>query len=284
MSADERSNPNSHPHPHHDERASQLAELGALSQLYAHEVNNLLTQVSARAQLAMMRPDDRELAEHALRGVGDCCQRINQLTQIFLTPNAPRAQGTRPADREPVARIHARVIDTIRESDRAHLGLELDDHSVGFAPDLMPVMLEQVLSNLVLNAMRAIAEHPSPHDPAHQIRITARTMESGTCSTWNTPTASHLIEIIVEDTGAGMEPRQVTQLMNGLPVDVPTQRTGRTPSDRFARHGLGLRVCQKLMSAVGGAIACESTPLKGTRMRVRVPAIMLDRASARLAA
>lgn len=271
-------------HPHHDEWASHLAELGAMSQLYAHEVNNLLTQVSARAQLALMRPSDSDLAQHALRSVGDCCERINQLTQIFLSPDSAQNAGRGPIPREQMPAIHQRVLGTIRDADRARYGLELTDGSAGYAPDLLPVMLEQVLQNLILNALRAIAEHPNPTDQGHQIQITTHLRSREQCSTWNTPTTTHAIEIVVEDTGVGMNAQQVTQLMNGMRVDLSECRPSAHHSGRFSRHGLGIRVCRKLLGAVGGALACESTPMRGTRMIVRVPGVKLQGNTIRSAA
>ncbi len=284
-------NPGEQSHPHYDQRVSHLTELGAMSQLYAHEVNNLLTQVSARAQLALMRPHDAELAQHALLAVGQCCDRIDQLTQIFLTPvssdpaTAGKQRSPQPTQRASMQRIHAQVLDSIRESDRAQYGFDLSDQTQGYAPDLMPLLLEQVLTNLLLNAMRAIAEHPDQSVP-HTIRIRAQLSQPATCSTWNTPAAetntdgarsprpatAQMLEIIVEDTGVGMDPSQVNAIMNGMSVQQPKS----TPKNQFTRHGLGMRVCRKLLGTVGGTVGCESVPLEGTRMRITVPAIRAE--------
>lgn len=268
------------------QQASHLAELGAMSQLYAHEVNNLLTQVSARAQLALMRPDDADLSAHALRAVGDCCDRINQLTQIFLTP-ANQSQGTEPSSmstapqrvqRSSVASVHAQVVRMIRDADRSQFGFELNDETEGYAPDMMPMLLEQVLTNLILNALRAVHEHPSLPTQSHSICVRAKLEDHPACSTWNTPTkhndASSML-IIVEDTGIGMTPSQVTQLLNGMAVE----SNAAPSSDQFTRHGLGMRVCRKLLNTVGGQLGCESKPMQGTRMSIRIPAIKLDASS-----
>lgn len=257
-----------------------------MSQLYAHEVNNLLTQVSARAQLALMRPDDADLSAHALRAVGDCCDRINQLTQIFLSPpnqsqvDEPSSRSAAPqrVQRSSVASVHAQVVRLIRDADRSQFGFELIDETAGYAPDMMPMLLEQVLTNLILNALRAVHEHPSSPVKSHSICVHARLEDSSTCSTWNTPTNhndTRPMLIIVEDTGIGMTPSQVTQLLNGMAVESNATHS----SDQFTRHGLGMRVCRKLLNTVGGQIGCESRPMQGTRMSIRIPAIKLDASS-----
>lgn len=275
------------------EQASHLAELGAMSQLYAHEVNNLLTQISSRAQLALMRPDDSELAAQALRAVGDCCDRITQLTQIFLIPNqhpttAIDAQtqpgSSRSNQRAPIAAIHDQVCRSIRDCDRDRLGFTLHDETQGYAPDLMPLLLEQVLLNLMLNALRAVHEHPTPDAVEHSITLHATLLEpTGECSTWNTPAAgpsTGTMQLVVQDSGIGMSPTQITQLMNGLRVET----SNAAHAERFTRHGLGLRVCRKLLDTVGGQLRCESTPMQGTRMRITIPAIKLDASATRAAA
>ena len=265
------------------QRASHLAELGAMAPLYAHEISNLLTHLSARAQLAIMRPGDAELREEALVAVGDCCRRIEQLTQIFLMPNAPD-DSSNSAERLPIKEIHRRVCQSVRRDDLDRFGPHLDDRTDGCAPDLMPVVLEQILSNLIVNALRAIDEHPTPDDPHHRIHIEAHAFRGDVCSMWNTSTPTDApvlgMEIIVEDTGAGMSPRQVTQLNSGQAVDMPV---GPNRS-RIARHGLGLRVCRKLLSTAGGRIQCDSSINQGTRIVLRVPAIELHSDQARSAA
>ncbi|HCT46650.1 MAG: hypothetical protein CMJ35_00970 [Phycisphaerae bacterium] len=260
-------------------RASHLAELGAMAPLYAHEVNNLLTQLSARAQLAQMRPGQPELATQTLQAVGDCCRRIEQLTQIFLLPDTPTDDHAQ-CERVGINEIHRRVIAGVRADDRDRLGLELNDLSTGLAPDTMPIMIEQILSNLIINALRAIDEHPEPRDPHHRIMLESRPLPPSACSTWNNRSSTHGIELIIEDTGVGMTPRQVSQLNSGQAIDLPSTRS----KSKIERHGLGLRVCRKLLAAAGGSMRCDSSLNQGTRIALLLPAIKLDQKQLRHAA
>lgn len=271
--------------PHSDEghgdrhtgQASHLAELGAMAMLFAHEINNLLTQLAGRAQLARMRPGDTELNELALASVEDCCARADQLTQLFMAPAATASHVTGET-RLGLREIHQRACGGLRHGDLDRFEIELNDQTQGYAPDVLPIVLEQILQNLVINAIRAIEEHPEPEATNHNIRISAQ------CSTWNTPTnhPSDSREMIIEviDTGVGMTPRQVTQLNAGEPIDPPEH----TQSQRLARHGLGMRVCRKLLGTVGGTLRCVSAPGQGTRMIVLVPAVRLDSAERKSAA
>ncbi len=264
-------NPEAHEHAR---CASHLAELGAVAAMYAHEVNNQLTHLAGRAQLALMREDDRELSEHALRAVGDCCDRIERLTRLFLSDGGA-IEPDRHQLRSSIRQIHESVCRGIRGSDRDRLGITLDDASEGYAPDMLPIVLEQVLQNLVLNAVRAIDEHPEPDDPSHSIRVVV-----SRCSTWNTPAAESGLEIMIEDTGVGMSDRQLNQLNAGEPIEPPTHAKSR----EHTRHGLGLRVCRKLLDTVGGSLHAISSHGHGARVVVRVPAIRIDAHNAREAA
>ncbi|MCA9275053.1 MAG: sensor histidine kinase [Phycisphaerales bacterium] len=249
----------------HPGQASHLAELGAMASLFVHEINNLLTQLAGRAQLARMRPEDAELTELALASVEDCCARAELLAQLFMAPAAPTNQRNDEI-RIGLSQIHDRACAGLRHSDLKQFEFELDDQTQGYAPDVLPIVLEQVLQNLVINAIRAIDEHPAPDNQSHIIRVSAQ------CSTWNTPDDQSRMQIEITDTGIGMTPRQVAQLNAGEPVDTPEH----TQSVRFARHGLGMRVCRKLLGAVGGTLQCVSAPGQGTRMILRVPAVRLD--------
>lgn len=252
-----------------------------MASLFAHEINNLLTQLAGRAQLARMRPEDAELTELALASVEECCARAEQLAQLFLAPTTPSTPTSTPASipaRVSLEHIHARACAGLGHREHERCPIVLDDQTRGYVPDLLPIVLEQVLQNLVINAIRAIQEHPKPNDQSHIIRVSAQ------CSTWNTPAAlsqmQTQMQIEITDTGVGMTPRQVAQLNAGEPVDAPEH----TQSTRLARHGLGMRVCRKLLGTVGGTLQCVSAPGQGTRMILRVPAIHLDSAGKKSAA
>src|SRR5580658_4613302 len=67
------------------------------------------------------------------------------------------------------------------------------------------------------------------------------------------------IEWVVTDTGAGIDPKRLDRLFGG---GGETER-GRT--------GLGLAMCQRLVTRMGGCITVESVVGEGSRFRVRLP-------------
>ena len=68
----------------HMDQASNLAELGAFAHMYAHEVNNLMTQVGGRAQLALMNMDRPEKIIQALELACHASSQIAQLSELFM--------------------------------------------------------------------------------------------------------------------------------------------------------------------------------------------------------
>ena len=249
-----------------DDRASELAELGAMAPLYAHEIHNLITNLSGRAQLALMRPHDPDIVQSTLRTVVEGCERASRLSQLFLSQCEPEDQQ-RGAD---LVGVMERLERSFRFDPTSDALLRFPTVHADLRPNAPAIVLEQVLDNLIRNALRAIHEHPSPDDPDHAITVQINPT-TDSCSTWNTPTANAII-IVVEDTGVGMSESHIESLLT--PTNSP--RAARIHNERYPRHGLGMRVCQMLIESVGGLIRCESEPNKGTRMIVIVPSIESD--------
>jgi two-component system sensor histidine kinase KdpD len=117
------------------------------------------------------------------------------------------------------------------------------------APRLDPVLLDQVLANLLDNALKFSG-------PDGQ--VTLRTLHDGAD-----------VAVVVEDDGPGIPPGDLHRVFD------PFFRATRT--DRVAAgSGLGLAISRGLVQAMGGRIAAESpvTPSgRGTRMTIRFPAL-----------
>jgi hypothetical protein len=83
------------------------------------------------------------------------------------------------------------------------------------------------------------------------------------------------IEWVVTDTGVGIDPARLDRLFGGA-AEMEQVRNGRT--------GLGLAVCQRLVTRMGGCITVESVVGEGTRFRVRLPLRALPAGAARVSA
>jgi PAS domain S-box-containing protein len=113
-----------------------------------------------------------------------------------------------------------------------------------------PGRLRQILLNLVGNAIKFTDEG--------EVNILVRPAASGTAK-------KKRIEIIVEDTGIGMNATQLGRLFQPF-----TQVDGST-SRRYGGTGLGLAISKRLAGMMGGRIDVRSAPREGTSFLVELP-------------
>ena len=106
--------------------------------------------------------------------------------------------------------------------------------------------VQQILLNLVGNA----------------IKFT----EAGEVALAVSPLAPAGLRLAVSDTGPGLSAEQQARLFRRF-----EQADGARTASRYGGSGLGLAISQELAAAMGGAIAVDSTPGRGTRFVVELP-------------
>lgn len=159
------------------ERMQRLAMLGELSGFIAHEFNNLLTPLLARAQLALRSPRDPDEMAAALERTVATIKKATTVADSILglaqqspgiasMPGSDVSRGTRDvgADQvngggdKPVADLAACVraaISTLAINRRAPDAAITAEIPEGLAVSIPPTELEQVILNLLLNATKA---------------------------------------------------------------------------------------------------------------------------------
>ncbi len=228
-------------------RADRLGTLGTLAAGLAHEINNPLTSIHTFLSLAPSKrtEDDSEFwgDYHALatREV----ERIRGLVasmERLARGGGGEAQRTRFRASE-VAEAAARLLAREAEHRSVHLEVELDDA----APPLRAVrdQIHQVLLNLVLNAI-----HASPSGARVVIRVLAAEVGGGPG-----------VALEVEDQGPGIASEDLERIFDPF----------FTTKDPDQGTGLGLTICQQLVSNHDGAIEVRSRPDAGATFRVVLP-------------
>jgi len=275
------------------QQASRLAELGSLSAMFAHEVNNLMTQVGGRAQLALTSPDRQDRTQYALELALKASGQISRLADYFMSTGST---ATNPATR--LSEAHEQALAYLPTDLVSRFGFELS------TADLPPIdcsMLGYLLLNCYRNAARAMLEQASPSGTITiQASIVAASSftdaplaSESNCSMWNNWSAENseasdqamLIEIT--DTGIGMSLTQIDQLLQSTctgqmetdpnqgrlfdDLSGHAQANDANEAELFEHHGIGLQVCKQIVGQAKGRLAIQSQVGAGTTVSVWLP-------------
>lgn len=225
----------------------RVSVLGELSGAIAHEVNQPLTAILTNAQSALYLLERDTLNRTEMRN-----------TLLDIVSEDKRAgevvQRLRALLKKGESRSEAVDLNELVDSTTALLRSELLRRQIVIETDLADnlsvvlgdsVQLQQVLLNLVVNAMDAMSTTPVP-----QRRITICTLE--------TPAGG--IQVLVRDRGPGID------VANGKQAFVPFYTT------KDHGLGLGLSICSTIIRKHGGTITLRNNDTGGAVAEFSLPA------------
>jgi signal transduction histidine kinase len=231
-----------------DQRLQRAGTIGDLGVSIAHEVNQPLAAIAlhaaaARKWLRRPQPDiERALASLSLisaagRQAGDIVRSVHRL-------------AARQENEFSEVAVDAAVLDALqllRRPLRKH-GVEVD-LALGLGACVIRanhVQLQQVLTNLLVNAIEALAS-PGNGTQERRIRLSSRRYNE------------HEVEIAVADNGPGIDPRHRDQVFARLFSTKPNST------------GMGLSISLSIAHAHGGELAFEPCVPRGACFRLRLP-------------
>jgi PAS domain S-box-containing protein len=229
-----------------EKRAADAEALSAMARLalnLAHEIRNPLNAAILQLHLLGRHVDklsvdeeSRAALRHKAQIVGDEINRLSRLLTEFLELARPRE-----AVRELVhfAKLVDDVLD-LEASAAAARGVTVERElksDVVLVGD--PEKLKQVVLNLVMNALEAMKEGGT-------LRVRVMCVGDG-------------VELVVEDTGTGIEPVALSQVFDPF---FTTKEAGT---------GLGLSIVRKIVDQHRGEVRIQSERGSGTRAAVILP-------------
>lgn len=220
--------------------ASRVNALGEMASGMAHELTQPLTAILAQAQAGrhLCRRGEPAALEPVLLTIADQAKRAAAILERLRTWTRP------PRDADRRCRIGEAMtnVQMLLSPEAGRRGIALSVQADQPLQDVLgdPVELEQILFNLVRNAIEAAGDTPSGH-----VRVSARSED-----------AEAVIE--VADNGPGIPPalrdRVFEPFVSGKPEGT----------------GLGLALCRRLAERRGGTVTLQDNRA-GTVFQLRLP-------------
>jgi signal transduction histidine kinase len=229
--------------------SQRLATIGHLAAQMAHEFKNILMIIMGRAGYALSE-NDPALTQKALDTAVGCGQRGADIVKgILLYANGQQMESrVLPADRLMDQALG--LIDWALPKYHVELVRQYDTS----APvRVVPVRMEQVLLNLILNARDAM--HPRGG------RLTALVEPD------ETPGYAALR---IRDTGCGIPAEHLEQIFDPF---FTTRSCGEAAGAAAGGTGLGLPVARDLVRQAGGEIHVDSVANQGSTFSVLLPVV-----------
>lgn len=231
-------------------QSSKMSALGEMASGIAHEINNPLAIIQARAnvlkELAEENKASPELVIHAADSIEKTVMRISNIIKGLRS--FARDGNNDPFEPNSLASLISDTLELCKERFK-NQGVDLQ---VGPVPtelqiNCRPSQISQVLLNILNNAYDAVSNAPEKW-----VRIEVREVES-----W--------IEIHVSDSGPGIPQEYIDKILQPFFTTKPVGKG----------TGLGLSISRGILSSHGGAIAVNTHDCHTTFI-IQLPARRLD--------
>jgi two-component system, NtrC family, sensor kinase len=245
-------------------QSERLAAIGKMAAGVAHEINNPLTIIENIAGLITETIDEsadsmeagtRQMLLEWIEKLYFQTRRCTTITHSLLG-FARKSSGT-PTE----ISIHDIVDEALSllHPEAKRINLQVTKH---FAPHLPPIttypmLLEQILVNLLKNAIDAISER-DPYDAKVEISASLVEHPSQGDDMW--------LALTIADNGIGIPDEKIGQVFDLFYTSKPAGKG----------TGLGLSIVHNILHKLGGEIRVESEFEKGSRFTLILPTVQAD--------
>lgn len=222
------------------ERDARVKAVGELAATVAHDLNNLssiaLMAVSVGSRSPSAATDVLPRLEKACLAIGDL---VTRLQRVARPSNESALQA--PVDLAQIAEDVALMVTPMCREESIALELDIDER-----PRVVgePGVLDQILTNLLVNAREALREVP---EDRRNLRVSVSRDGKGAL-------------LIVEDSGPGVP----EHLLGNIFEPFFTSKASNHP-------GLGLATIRSAVCQMAGEVRAENRSEGGARFQVRIP-------------
>ena len=229
-------------------RAERLNIIGRLAAGVAHELGTPLNVISGNAELLQsprLSPEKKAVLLDTIRGQAS---RISRIVRQLLDFGRGSDVAKERIDLNDLARATVGLLQNTATS--RHCTIVFESHAAPIPVVANAPELEQVLSNLVLNGLQAMAGGGA-------LKLTAAIEERPAASA----SAQRFGAVIVEDEGIGIAPSDLPRIFDPF---FTTKEVGEGT-------GLGLSISYGIIRDHGGLLEVTSRPEAGTRFTALLP-------------
>jgi signal transduction histidine kinase len=257
-------------------RVDQVARLNAMGELaagMAHELNQPLAAAMAGAQAARrLLDDDPPELDTARQALGQVVAQGRRAADVVARLRRQVESPTAVAALQPVALAALlRQVLALREPELQQRGVQLAWQGDSAAVAADPVALEQVLHNLVGNALQALDGVP----PAERrLEITLATGTASPAFTAGTADRQAPAQPDPASTTAGPATHAVLTLRDsgpGIAADALPHLFEPFFTTRPGGLGLGLSLCESLVHAMHGTLQARNAATRGAEFILTLP-------------
>ena len=224
-------------------KSEALAGMGQLAMGIAHEINNPIAGVSGVLQVLSNRFTDESQEKKAINQARNDLKRASNIIKDLLNFAKPSPPARKWMDLNKLIEDAVAFIPYQPGGDAVTVLKDLDEKLPLVFID--PDQFQQVLTNLILNAISAVSEKGGEEAIIE-------------FSTWMDKSWFYLQ---VEDNGMGIKPENLSHIFEPF---FTTKRSGKGT-------GLGLSLCDRIINDHGGIISARSQPGKGTSFLIKLP-------------
>lgn len=232
----------------HLRHADRLATVGRLASGLAHELGTPLNVIEARASLIAEDPQADEAARASAKVIIGQSEQVTRLVKQLLVFARPREAERQPVALDALARTVAEVVRPLA----SRKPVELDVSALVAAPSTGdPVLLQQAITNLVVNALHACGRD------GHVCLETGRLQRPRP----GTEAEARWVWLSVADDGVGIAEELQASIFEPF---FTTRPAGEGT-------GLGLPIVTSIVEEHGGFLTLESTRGRGSTFTLYLP-------------
>jgi two-component system, LuxR family, sensor kinase FixL len=226
----------------HQEALARMTRLSSMSEFaaaLAHEINQPLTAIANYTKLAKEAAETRSAdTSTVVEATAKAAEQVDRAADVVRRLREFIRLGRSESSAVSVGHVIEQAQSLI-QTDCEHQGVVLDTHIARELPRFMgdSLQIQQVILNLVRNAMEAILE-AGRHDG--RITITAEVDSSG------------FLKVCVRDNGPGFDPAVLDEAVAPFTTTKPDGM------------GLGLSLCRSIVEAHHGKLAIDGDATGGT--------------------